>query len=238
MQTTISILGGMFDSTSVVETVNGFPRGDKAVDASFFARMMRCFYSDGVIRPTEGHLQVSAGDGLRLQVSPGCGWIFGHMAWIPETVTAEVEAGHSYLVLLRLHRTDGRFTLEFLEDQSAIARDDALWDLLLAEASVPAGAAAVTADMLTDRRLDERVCGAVDSPVTGLQAVAYAADAGAVGGVPAADLVPKTGCRMTGVLQAYNDATGAPAVRNIRYGTALPETMPDGEIFILLAEEA
>ena len=41
--------GGMFDSTSVVETVDGFPRGDKAVDAAFFARMMRCFYRDGVV---------------------------------------------------------------------------------------------------------------------------------------------------------------------------------------------
>ena len=27
-----AIYGGMFDSTSVVETINGFPRGDKAVD--------------------------------------------------------------------------------------------------------------------------------------------------------------------------------------------------------------
>ena len=42
--------GGMFDSTSVVETVDGFPRGDKAVDAAFFARMLRCFYRDGVLR--------------------------------------------------------------------------------------------------------------------------------------------------------------------------------------------
>jgi len=238
MQTTISVLGGMFDSTTVVETVDGFPRGDKAVDASFFAQMMQCFYSDGVIRPMEGYLQVTAGDGMRLQVAPGCGWISGHMAWIPEPVTAEVEAGHSYLVLLRLHRTDGRFTLEFAEDQTDLTRTDAVWDLLLASAAVPAGSAAVTADMIEDKRLDETVCGAVDSPVSSLQTVAYAADAGAVGGVRAADLLHKTGGRMTGVLQAYNDTTGAPAVRNIRYGTSLPETTAEGEIFILLAEEA
>ena len=71
-----------------------------------------------------------------------------------------------------------------------------------------------------------------------IRTVAYAADAGAVGGVRAADLLHKTGGRMTGVLQAYNDTTGAPAVRNIRYGTSLPETTAEGEIFILLAEEA
>lgn len=29
---TLPVYGGMFDSTEVVETVGGFPRGDKAVD--------------------------------------------------------------------------------------------------------------------------------------------------------------------------------------------------------------
>ena len=45
----IPVFGGMFDSTTVVDTVNGFPRGDKAVDASFFAKMISSFYSDGVL---------------------------------------------------------------------------------------------------------------------------------------------------------------------------------------------
>ena len=70
------------------------------------------------------------------------------------------------------------------------------------------------------------------------QSVAYAADAGAVGGMAAEELMPRTGGRMTGVLEAENDTTGAPAVRNIRYGTVLPEVPAEGEIFILLAEEA
>lgn len=238
MQTTISVLGGMFDSTSVVETIDGFPRGDKAVDASFFARMMQCFYSDGVIRPAEGTLQVVPGEGLALQVKPGCGWIDGHMAWVKTAVSAPVLAGHSYLVVLRLHRSDGQFTLEFLEDAAGIQRNSALWDLLLASAEIPAGAAAADASMITDRRLDSTVCGAVESPVDSLQAVAYAEEAGTVGGVKAAELMTKAGGKMTGILQAANDTTGAPAVRNIRYGTTLPETAAEGEIFILLAEEA
>lgn len=238
MQTTIEVLGGMFDSTSVVESVDGFPRGDKAVDAAFFARMMRCFYSDGVVRPTEGCLQVTPGGGLTVTVSPGCGWADGHMAWITEAVTAPAEPGHSYHVILRLERSEGRFVLLFGEDLTGITRSDTVWDLLLAVVTVPAGAAAVTADMIADRRLDSDVCGAVNSPVDGLQAVPYAADAGAVGGMTASELVAKSGGRMTGVLQAANDTTGAPAVRNIRYGTSLPETVPEGEIFILLAEEA
>lgn len=238
MQTMINVTGGMFDSTSVVETVDGFPRGDKAVDAAFFAKMMQCFYSDGVICPSEGYLQVVPGEGLVLKVNPGCGWIGGHMAWVEEAVTAAVEAGHSYQVILRLYRTEGRFVLLFGEDLTGITRSESVWDLLLASVSIPAGASAVTESMIEDMRFSQAVCGAVDSPVTSLQSVAYAAVAGAVGGLAAEDLMPRSGGRMTGVLQAANDTTGAPAVRNIRYGTTLPEVPVDGEIFILLAEEA
>lgn len=238
MHTTINVPGGMFDSTSVVETVDGFPRGDKAVDASFFARMMQCFYSDGVIRPSDGYLQVVPGDGMTMKVTTGCGWVDGHMAWVSEEVTAAAEAGHSYHVILRLQRSDGQFMLYFGEDLTGITRSETVWDLLLAVVTVPADASAVTADMIEDCRFTSAVCGAVDSALPALQSVAYAADAGTVGGLAAADLVAKSGGKMTGVLQAANDTTGAPAVRNIRYGTVLPDTVTEGEIFILLAEEA
>lgn len=238
MHTTIDVPGGMFDSTKIVETVDGFPRGDKAVDAAFFARMMQCFYSDGVVRPGDGFLRVMPGEGMRIQVTPGCGWIDGHMGWVTEPVQAFVEAGHSYLVTLRLHRTEGAFTLDVLEDQSTVARNDSIWELLLATVTVPADAVSVTEAMITDKRMDGTVCGAVNSPVAALDAVAYAADAGTVGGVAGDSLVPKSGCRMTGNLYAHGDTTGAPVVRNIRYGTVLPDVLTEGEIFILLAEEA
>ena len=238
MHTTIDVPGGMFDSTKIVETVDGFPRGDKAVDAAFFARMMQCFYSDGVVRPGDGFLQVTPGEGMRIQVNSGCGWIDGHMGWAAEPVQAYVEAGHSYLVTLRLHRTEGAFTLNVLEDQSALIRNDSIWELLLAAVTVPADAVSVTEAMIADKRMDGTVCGAVNSPVAALDAVAYAADAGTVGGIAGDNLVPKSGCRMTGNLYACGDTTGAPVVRNIRYGTVLPDALTEGEIFILLAEEA
>ncbi len=238
MQTTINVLGGMFDSTKVVETADGFPRGDKAVDASFFARMMQCFYSDGVVCPADGFLQVTPGEGMRIRIRAGCGWIKGHMGWVTEDVTAYVEAGHSYLVVLRLHRTDGAFTLQVLEDQSAIVRTDSVWDLLLADLTVPADAVTVTEAMIRDKRMDRTVCGAVTSPLDGLEAVAFAAEAGIIGGMAADDLMPRAGGQMTGALYAQGDSTGASMVRNIRYGNALPDTLADGEIFILLAEEA
>lgn len=238
MGKTIEVLGGMFDSTRVVETVDGFPRGDKAVDAAFFAQMLQCFYTDGVVRPGDGGLRVFPGDGLALRICAGCGWIRGHMAWLQEDVSVPVEAGYTYGVFLRLHRTDGRFTLEVTEDKTEVTRTEQLWDLLLGEVSVPASAAALSADMITDRRTDSTVCGAVNSPVDSLQAVAFASDSGAVGGTPAAELVRRSGGTMTGVLRACDDSTGGPAVRNIRYGTVLPDSVAEGEIFILLADQA
>ncbi len=238
MSTSKEILGGMFDSTTVVETIDGFPRGDKAVDSAFFAQMLQCFYTDGIIKPDEGGLQVLPGTGLQVTVQPGCGWVHGHMAWVQNPETAAVAAGHTYLILLRLHRREGGFTLEFAKDLPAHTRGEDYWDLVLARVTIPAGAAAVTGEMITDLRLDETVCGAVCSPIDGLEAVPFASNAGAVGGMTTEALVAKSGGKMTGALQAYNDTTGGPAVRNIRYGTVLPEVVAEGEIFLLLAEEA
>ncbi len=236
MSTSKSILGGMFDSTSVIETIDGFPRGNMAVDSTFFARMLQCFYTDGVVKPDEGGMQVTAGTGLQIVVQPGCGWIRGHMAWVREAETATVTAGNTYLVLLRLHCREGGFTLEFNKDTAAPVRGENYWDLCLARVVIPTGAEAVTTDMITDLRTDEALCGAVYSPIDGLEAVAFASNAGAVGGLSADALVPKVGGKMNGTLQAYNDTTGGPAVRNIRYGTSLPDMVAEGEIFLLLAE--
>ena len=238
MNTTIQINGGMFDSTTIIETVDGFPRGDKAVDADFFAQMMRCFYTDGVIRPDDGQFSVSPGEGLTLSVSPGCAWILGHMAWLKEKVILPVAPGHTYTVCLRLHRTAGHFTLEAVEDIAALPRRDSeVWDLLLATAVIPGDAGSVTNAMLNDKRYDETVCGPVVGAVDALAHVSYALNSGAVGGLSADALLPKSGGIMTGKLQVANDSTGASAVRNIRYGYTLPDTLAEGEIFLLLSEE-
>ena len=212
--------GGMFDSTSVVETVDGFPRGDKAVDAAFFARMLRCFYRDGVLRPTDGGLAVvPAGGGIVVQVRPGVAWIGGRMAYLDEAASFTLTAGHLYAVTLRLDLDLRRFTIEVEEDTgTAPLRGTTVTELLLARVNVPMQATAVTAAMITDKRMDETVCGAV-------------------GGLTADKLVPRSGCVMTGVLRCGNESAGGSAVRNIRYGKTLPTDLADGEIFLLLADD-
>lgn len=181
--------GGMFDSTSVVETVDGFPRGDKAVDAAFFARMMRCFYRDGVLRPTEGAFAVvPASGGITVQVRPGIAWIGGRMAYLDEAASFALTAGHLYTVTLRMDLDLRRFTIEVEEDTGvAPLRTETITELLLARVNIPMNATAVTTAMITDKRTDKTVCGAVDSVMEALQSVAYAANSGAVGGQAGAE---------------------------------------------------
>lgn len=237
MQKTIE--GGMFDSTSVVEIVDGFPRGDKAVDAAFFARMMRCFYRDGILRPTDGGFAVvPAEGGTAIQVCPGVAWIGGRMAYLDEAASFALTAGHLYAVTLRLDLNLRCFAIAVEEDTGAAPlRSATITELLLAKVNVPMHAGAVTMAMIADKRMDDTVCGAVDSVMAALQSVAYAANSGAVGGLTADSLVPKTGCVMTGVLRCGNESAGGSAVRNIRYGKTLPTDLADGEIFLLLADD-
>jgi hypothetical protein len=91
--------------------------------------------------------------------------------------------------------------------------------------------------MIADKRYDKAVCGPVVGAADALDHVSYALNSGAVGGLSAGDLLPRSGGVMTGKLQAANDSTGASAVRNIRYGYTLPDTLAEGEIFLLLADE-
>ncbi|MGN1346538.1 MAG: hypothetical protein ACI4V1_07110 [Eubacteriales bacterium] len=236
----VPVLGGMFDSTTVVETVNGFPRGDKAVDASFFAKMISSFYSDGILAAGtygQGGFAVAPAGGLTVSVAPGIAWIRGYMAWMKEAQNLVLSAGHSYTIVLRLNTASGEFTLVAAEDNLSLPTDtELIRDLVLAEVTIQAVCTALTADMLTDTRSDPEKCGFVTCTIDALATVPFAENAGAVGGVPGSSLLCRTGGTMSGNLIAAPETTGQAVVRNIRYGTVLPEVLEEGEIFLLLTE--
>ena len=106
----LPVFGGMFDSTTVVDTVNGFPRGDKAVDASFFAKMISSFYSDGILNGGEyagNGFGITLSGGLTVTVAPGIAWIRGYMAWMQAAQSFTLSAGHVYTIVLRLNAASG-----------------------------------------------------------------------------------------------------------------------------------
>jgi len=237
--TTIEITGGMFDSTEVTETVDGFPVGNRAVGSDFFAKMISTLYRNGVSAGDglPDSFLVVPGGGMNLICSAGTAWINGYMAWNREDRKIPAAAGNRYLVLLRLDLLAGMYTIRCVEnpeDGAYPVRNDTVYDLVLAKVSVPADAEDMTEAVITDCRYDEALCGVVTSAADGLNAIAFAAAAGSLGGYTAEDFLRLTGGIMTGRLLAAAENTGLAAVRNISYGTVLPENLAEGEIFILL----
>lgn len=230
-----SVKGGMFDSTEVVETPGGFPRGNKAVDSAFFAKMISSLYADGVLH--DGGYAVSPAGGMKITVSSGVAWIRGYMAWLDENTTITLTAGGSYAVLLRLNIPAGTFSLIITESTEALpVRTDSVTDMIIAEVSIPAGCAEITTGMITDTRADNEKCGYVSNSVDGLGEALHAANSDKLGSSPASDYLKKSGGTMTGTLVASAESSGASVVRNISYGTSVPASLADGEIFIRIGQ--
>ena len=158
---TEEINGGLFSSSKVVETVNGFPRGDKAVDAAFFAKMLSCIISDGIVRDEGEEFKVYPGGDLSVTVTPGIAWGNGYMAVLEEDVYFELENGHEYTVFLRFNGTHGKAELMVYEDNPGAIpmRSDSLCDLVLAKVTVADDTLDIVEDMIEDTRDDSSLCG-------------------------------------------------------------------------------
>ena len=231
------INGGMFDSTEVVETVSGFPKGNKAVDSAFFAKMISSFYKNGVLHDGGYAVTPSESGGLNVTVKNGVAWIKGYMAWLGEDTEVELEAGKDYAALIRLNIPAGEFKLIVTENTALIPiRTDSISDLIIAEISVPAGADEITASMITDTRGDQEKCGYVSNAVDGLGEALHSVDSDKLGGSDASDYLKKSGGILTGTLKAASGSGEAARVRNISYGTVVPSTLAEGEIFIQIEE--
>lgn len=235
-ETTIAVPGGIFDSTTVTETVGGFPRGDKAVNAEFIAGMISCFYTDGVYEGGDNFRVTPFGGGMDIRVDAGTAWIRGYMARMTSAQVFTLSAGKTYSVFLRLNSASGEFRLVLDEPEREPEVSANIRELKLAGISVPSGAGNITVSMITDKRSDSSVCGIVTSTIDALGTVETARNALSLGGLAASCYLKKSGGTMTGALRASPDSTGAGVVRNISYGTELPRDLPEGEVFILIDE--
>ena len=164
-------------------------------------------------------------------VEPGIGWIRGYMAWQKEALTLTLTPG-TWSIFLRLNLAAGEFTVTASEGSPV--NSDVIRDLVLAEIVIPANASAVTSAMITDTRGTREKCGYVTSTVDALDRVENAGNADMLGGTSADGYLKRSGGTMTGALTAARDSTGMMTVRNIGYGSTLPDTLADGDLFILL----
>lgn len=105
-----------FDSKRAGYDDYGYPVYDRAVGASMLRQTFEQFFSDGVFGTPGDELQISKGDGLRVNIAGGIAIIKGAMASVPEggisvqlTDEAETVGTYAYGIFLRYdENTDKR----------------------------------------------------------------------------------------------------------------------------------
>lgn len=155
----MSLECGFFDSTEIVEEVGGgYPRGDKAQDAEFFAGFFSDIIGDGVLPSPSSAFQVLPQSGMQVQMRPGKCYIHGYMAWDTEAAALTVTAGTTVYAVFRLNTDSGEITRLLAE---SIQRSGSIYDLAVARITAPAGTVEVTDAMIEDLRSDPDYCGYV-----------------------------------------------------------------------------
>ena len=123
-----------------------------------------------------GSLAVTAGEGLSVSVSPGVAMVEGVKYWNSETKNIAFEQNNVeqvFDIVVELDTINQRVLAKKKIRTSGIAvtedllRSDSIYQLAIATVAIPANAAAITAAMITDQRLNTNLC-ADGKPVCGL----------------------------------------------------------------------
>ena len=154
-------VSGFFDSTKIIDTVEGFPRGDKAVDAEFLADFVATFFSDGVAKNYKNGFAVTTDGASAGVVTVGAGacLIRGRYALDkgPETLDLGFsEDDRTVIIAQRLDITTApnaaitKTVITTLTD--APVNTATVQDIWLAKVTIPGGTVNITQAMITDLR--------------------------------------------------------------------------------------
>lgn len=155
------------------------PHYDRAVDSEFLRQVFHQYFSDGVFYDGESdELQVAADTGMQVKVLPGSVHIQGAIGIEPDQRTLQVQAADGQdridTVVARLDlsqavRSIDLYVRKGLAAESpqapALARDSTTWELGLANLFIAANTTSISAQRITDTRLDPARCGMVGAPV-------------------------------------------------------------------------
>ena len=149
---------------------------DRVYDASDVARFLKKFFTNGVFNNT---LQVSSNDNMTVTVSSGNANIEGYGYENDDNLILDIDEADSTLsridsVILRLDLSNRQITAMILQgsyasepSQPSIVRTGSIYDLRLANISVPAETTRITSDLITDTRFTND-CGNVTQTVLSL----------------------------------------------------------------------
>lgn len=151
--------------------------GDRVYDADSFEYLLKKFFTSGVFA---GGCQVTAGSGMNCVVSGGYACCDGKVRFFTGATTltlATASATYNRIdtIVVERNDTNREITCKVVQGTNganpspkAPVRTGGIYQLVLAEVYVAAGATSITQGTITDKRTDSSVCGyvmcAVDTP--------------------------------------------------------------------------
>lgn len=148
----------------------GNPLYDRAVGASFIHAREKLFYKNGIFPNPSDNFQVIATDTMTVNVQPGACFIEG-VTGIEEAVTpltlepAEDLTARTDIIVLRCDFVNRWIELAVKKGTTALTRTGNIYELKIAEITIPKMAQSVSQSAITDTRLSAD-CGIVSGAVT------------------------------------------------------------------------
>jgi hypothetical protein len=145
--------------------------GDRKYNADDISNFFYKLISDGVLATPSTNLQVQAGTGLQVSVSPGYGMINAKYINLTASQAVQLTAADIALdridrIVMKLDRTSRQITIYAKTGTPgatpavpSVTRTDDVWELSLARIAVAHGATSITQANITDERSNTSVCG-------------------------------------------------------------------------------
>ena len=159
----MAIREGLFDSTTITTSPSGYPQGDKAETADFFADIIYRILGDGVSLVPTSAMNVITNTGMIVTVKAGVAFKRGYKAQLESdlNITFTTSASEQvFYIGVRLDEANGEFTGNNVVARTAFVAES---DLAFAKITIPANAVVITDAMIEDLRYNSTYCGFVDT---------------------------------------------------------------------------
>ena len=152
---------GPFDSTTVVEEIDGFPRGDRAITAEELAAVNAAMISDGVAKKVGDGFRVTADGTSGTALTVGSGFCMIRGRYAIDGAAAELDVGFSaddrtIIIAQRLDvtvaETAGINKIALTSPGQSPTETATIKELWLARVVIPGGTVNITQAMITDLR--------------------------------------------------------------------------------------
>lgn len=152
--------------------------GDRVYDAADFASYFKKLVSNGIFYSVASNLQVTTTNGMFVKVMPGSAWINGYSYENTEPLNLTISTADGVnpridRVVIRFSAVNREIRLAVLKGAATatpsplpITRNNDIYELAIADISIPKGAVNISAQNITDTRLNTNLCGTVNSLVS------------------------------------------------------------------------